>query len=58
MRRANSSELKLDEKWRDEFSLLQKLAIDAGTLLGRYPFARSYNPAGPTHGEVRVLAKT
>jgi hypothetical protein len=41
MRRSNSSELKLDEKWRNEFTLLQKLAIDAGTLLGRYPFARS-----------------
>jgi hypothetical protein len=41
MRRTKSSELKLDEKWRDEFSLLQKLAIDAGTLLGRYPFVRS-----------------
>jgi hypothetical protein len=41
MRRTSSSELKLDEKWRDEFTLLQKLAIDAGTLLGRYPFARS-----------------
>ena len=41
MRRSNSSELKLDEKWREEFNLLQKLAIDAGTFLGRYPFARS-----------------
>ena len=44
MRRSNSSELKLDEKWRNEFSLMQKLAIDAGTLLGRYPFARSVQP--------------
>jgi hypothetical protein len=44
MRRSNSSELKLDEKWRHEFSLLQKLAIDAGTLLGRYPFVRSVQP--------------
>ena len=44
MRRSNSSELKLDEKWRDDFSLMQKLAIDAGTLLGRYPFARSVQP--------------
>ena len=40
MRRSSSSELKLDEKWRDHFSLLQKLAIDAGTLLGRYPFVK------------------
>lgn len=40
MRRSSSSELKLDEKWRDHFSLLQKLAIDAGTLPGRYPFVK------------------
>jgi Sulfotransferase family len=44
MRRSRSSELKLDEKWRDHFTLLQKLTIDAGTLLGRYPFARSVPP--------------
>ena len=44
MRRTNSSELKLDDKWRDEFTLLQKLAIDAGTLFSRYPFARSVQP--------------
>jgi hypothetical protein len=35
MRRTNSSELKLDDKWRDKFTLLQKLAIDAGTLFSR-----------------------
>ena len=29
MRRSNSSELKLDEKWRDEFSLMQKLAVNS-----------------------------
>ena len=39
MRRSHSSELKLDEKWRDHLTLLQKLAIDAGTLFGRYRFA-------------------
>ena len=44
MRRTSSSELKLDDKWRGEFTLLQKLAIDAGTLFGRYPFARSVQP--------------
>ena len=44
MRRSSSSELKLDEKWRDHFTLLQKLAIDAGTLPGRYAFARSMHP--------------
>jgi hypothetical protein len=49
MRRSNSSELKLDEKWRDEFTLVQKLAIDAGTFLGRYPFARSvHSPPAET----------
>ena len=41
MRRSNSSELRLDENWRDHFTLLQKLAIDAATILGRYPFAKS-----------------
>jgi Sulfotransferase family len=41
MRRCRSSELKLDEKWRKHFNLLQKLAIDAGTLPGRYLFAKS-----------------
>lgn len=41
MRRSSSSELKLDEQWRDRFNLLQKLAIDAATILGRYPFAKS-----------------
>jgi hypothetical protein len=40
MRRNTSSELKLDEKWRDHFTLVQKLAIDAGTLPGRYPFVK------------------
>jgi hypothetical protein len=44
MRRSHSSELKLDEKWRDRLTLLQKLAIDAGTLLGRYRFAKSVHP--------------
>jgi hypothetical protein len=41
MRRRNSSELKLDEKWRDHFNLLQKIIIDAATIWGRYPFAKS-----------------
>ena len=49
MRRSSSSELKLDERWRDHFTLLQKLAIDAGTLPGRYRFARSV-PSGTTAG--------
>jgi Sulfotransferase family len=40
MRRGTSSELKLDEKWRDHFSLPQQVAIDAGTLLGRYPLVK------------------
>ena len=40
MRRGTSSELKLDEKWRDDFSLSQKLVIDASTFPGRYPFVK------------------
>jgi hypothetical protein len=40
MRRSNSSELKIDEKWREHFSLPQKMMIDAGTLLGRYPLVK------------------
>lgn len=49
MRRSSSSELKLDERWREHFTLLQKLAIDAGTLPGRYLFARSV-PSGSRAG--------
>jgi hypothetical protein len=40
MRRSTSSELKLDEKWRDRFSLPQRMVIDAGTLFGRYPLVK------------------
>lgn len=40
MRFGASSELELDEHWRDELTLAQKLAIDAGTLPGRYPFVK------------------
>jgi Sulfotransferase family len=40
MRRGSSSELKLDEKWRERFSLPQQMVIDAGTLLGRYPLVK------------------
>ena len=40
MRRGSSSELKLDKKWRDQFTLLQKLVIDASTFPGRYPFVK------------------
>ena len=29
------------EQWREHFTLLQKLAIDAATILARYPFAKS-----------------
>lgn len=44
MRRGNSSELKLDERWRNHFTLPQKLAIDIGTLPGRYPLLRAHLP--------------
>jgi hypothetical protein len=40
MRRGSSSELKLDDRWRDRFNLLQQFAIDAGTLPGRYPLLK------------------
>ena len=54
MRRSHSSELKLDEKWRDHLTLLQKLAIDAGTLLGRYPL-RQICAAKDDAGNVMTL---
>jgi hypothetical protein len=40
MRRGTSSELKLDERWRNHFSLAEKVAIDIGTVPGRYPFLK------------------
>jgi hypothetical protein len=40
MRRGTSSALKLDERWRQKFSLMQKVAIDIGTVPGRYPFLK------------------
>ena len=44
MRRGDSSELRLDERWRQHFTLPQKLVIDAGTLPGRYPFLKFQLP--------------
>ncbi len=40
MRRRASGELKLDERWRDQLSLVEKVAIDIGTVPGRYPFLK------------------
>jgi hypothetical protein len=40
MRFGASSEVRLDEHWRDELTLAQRLAIDAGTFAGRYPFVK------------------
>jgi hypothetical protein len=40
MRWGTTSELKLDETWRQKLSLAQKLAIDAATLPGRLPFLK------------------
>lgn len=40
MRWNKQSVLSLDETWRQGLTLVQKLAIDAGTLPGRYPFIR------------------
>jgi hypothetical protein len=38
MRWQGTSELKLDDAWREKLTFPQKLAIDAGTIAGRYPF--------------------
>lgn len=40
MRFGASSEVRLDEHWRHELTLPQRLAIDAGTFAGRYPFVK------------------
>ncbi len=40
MRFGASSEVRLDEHWREELTLPQRLAIDAGTFAGRYPFVK------------------
>jgi hypothetical protein len=40
MRFGQSSELRLDEHWRKKLTLAQRLAIDVGTLPGRYPFVK------------------
>ena len=37
MRRGSTNELILDDKWRYQLTFLQKLSIDLGTILGRYP---------------------
>jgi hypothetical protein len=36
VRRRTRSDIKLDDRWRQQLSLSQKLAIDLGTLAGRY----------------------
>jgi hypothetical protein len=40
MRRRDTSELKLDERWREYWNLPQRLVIDAATLPGRFPFMK------------------
>ena len=40
MRFGQSSKLRLDEHWRKKLTLAQRVAIDAGTLPGRYPFLK------------------
>jgi hypothetical protein len=40
MRWRQRSKLRMDETWRQGLTLVQKLAIDAGTLPGRYPFIK------------------
>lgn len=44
MRFHTSSELKSDEQWRDELTLAQRIAIDLGTLPGRYPMIKFVPP--------------
>jgi hypothetical protein len=41
VRRQRSSDLILDDKWRQNFNVLQKLAIDLGTLQSRRNLART-----------------
>jgi Sulfotransferase family len=40
MRRRETSELKLDERWREHWNVAQRLVIDAATLPGRFPFVK------------------
>ena len=40
MRWRETSELTLDDTWREKLTLSQKLAIRTGTMLGRYPLIR------------------
>ena len=40
MRRRDHSVLKLDERWRQSLTLAQRLAIDIGTLPGRFPIVK------------------
>jgi hypothetical protein len=46
MRRQGSSELRLDEAWRRDLTLFQKVTIDIGTLPGRYAFRRLRGESG------------
>ncbi|MCC6735179.1 MAG: hypothetical protein IT534_03495 [Bauldia sp.] len=41
MRRKKSNELRLDEAWRRDLNFFQKVAIDIGTIPGRYAFRRA-----------------
>ena len=40
MRWSEESKLRLDETWREKLTFAQRLAIDTGTVTGRYPFIR------------------
>lgn len=40
MRRKTSNELRLDESWRKDLRFIPKVAIDIGTLPGRYAFRK------------------
>lgn len=46
MRRKMSNELRLDESWRRDLSFIQKVAIDIGTIPGRYAFRKQRHGSG------------
>jgi Sulfotransferase family len=51
MRWGTSSELELDEVWRRKFTRAQKLAIDIGTLPGRFPLLKMGLPNLPLRAD-------
>ncbi len=52
MRRGTKSDLKLDDRWRQRLTLSQRLVIDLGTFVGRYPVLK-FGPLLRARPEVR-----